>query len=221
MKVVSQDGGIASLAYIPDEVKPLKGFHIPTMLSAIAERYQLAKSPSVDDARTAGARFNIGRFSRADREVNITELGVFNDALAVTTTDTDDAEFVLNDLFAWLKGTFHLREPTTPPIRFYQSDLVVKFNNDPSAAFGGLSEFISLIQAQMIPSNARTKKPVQFNYIAFGADPVGAGVSPEFTVARRLGVPWDLGMYFSKAHMTTQNHIRALELLDALLGKNR
>lgn len=70
----------------------------------------------------------------------------------------------------------------------------------------------------MTPANAPSKKEVQFSRIAFGADPIGIGATPEFIIERRAEIPWRIGLYFSKAHMETQAHIRALEMLDTLLG---
>jgi len=221
MKVVSQDGAIASLIFIPDEIKPLKGFYLPDLLGAITKRYQFVKPPSVEEARTSGAKFETGKLHRPNSDIAITTLGVFNDVLSVTTTDTSDSEFVLEDLFTWLKTDFKFRDPVAPLLRVYQSDLVVKFDNDPSKTFDAIRQFLDFIQLNLIPENARTKKAVEFNAILFGADPVGPGPTPDFTIARRVGVPWHLGLYFSKAHMKTSVHIRALEILDGLLAPKK
>ena len=140
-------------------------------------------------------------------------------SLGINTTDTADSELVVGDLFEWLKEEFKFREPTTSVLRIYQSDLVVRFDNSPESLLGGLSRFVSFVQQEMTPPNAHSKKPIEFHLMGLGADPIAPGPSPEISIARRVGVPWRIGLYFSKAHMRTSAHIKALELLDELLGE--
>lgn len=219
MKVISQDGGIATLAYIADEVKPIKGLHLPALLFAIGHRYSSVKTPTIEEARTGGAKFENGTLSYNDKKIAIGQIALHNDAISVTTTDTDDSEIVLNDLFVWIKEEFKFRDPITKPAKIYQSDLVIRFDNDPNDSLGSIASFMKFIQEEMTPPNMHLKKEVKFAYIGFGGDAAGSVVTPEFTVARRLNVPWQFGLYFSKAHMRTPAHIRALEMLDGLLAQ--
>lgn len=221
MKVVSQDGAIATMLFMADEVKPLKGYHLPALLKAIGDRYGAVKSPSLDDARTTGAKFENAIFVSNGRDISIPTLALHNDGFSISTTDTDDSEIVLNDLFGWLKEEFNFRDPATPAMCIYQSDLIVQFDNNPEEALGLIAPFLSFIQEEMTPANAYTKKPVQFGGMWFGADPLGPGGAPEFTIGRRINTPWRLGLYFSKANMKTSAHVRALTMLDGLLGKKR
>jgi len=217
MELISQDGAMASLIFISDQVRPVKGFYLPRLLRAIAERYKTAKAASTEEARTSGAIFQDGTFDDGGRSIGIGTLRLFNDGIAAITTDTVDSDLVLDDLFAWLKQEFQFRDPSTPFIRVYQSDLVVKFDHDPASAFGLIQSFLDFIQGQG-PPTAHPTKSVVFRNIAFSADPTVPGLTPEFTIERRTNVPWRLGLYFSKAHMQTKAHIRALEILDGLLG---
>jgi len=221
MNVVAQDGGLASIILIADETKPEKGVNLPRLLSAVHERYSFVKAPNIQEAREHGAKFQNGVFRSGKREIAIGELGLFNDAFTVATTDTSDSELVLDDCFAWLKKDFAYRDQSRPYIRTYQSDLICKFDNDPGGAFANLKGFFEFLQKNMIPEASRAKKPVEFSGIAFGADPSGAGASPEFTLFRRVSVPWHLGLWFSKAHLTTANHIKALAMIDELLGGSK
>lgn len=214
MKLISKDAAIAAISFSPDEVKPLSGYYVPALLAAIAERYQLAVSPSVKEATEVGAKFKQGRLVKDDRAIAITDLGVFNDALSATTTDTADSEAVIHDLFAWLKQTFHYRDPVTKPNYLFQSDLIVEFANDPADKFGSLAPLFEFLQ-EVMGTTMGVKNPVQFSRIAFGAEP---GPVPEFVIERRAGAAWSSKRYFCKAHMPTDAHIRALELLDGILA---
>ena len=204
------------MSIVSDEVKPIGGYHLPGLLAAIVERYELTKFPSLEEAKAGGAKFQNGRF--AARKINIAELSIFNDALNVTTTDTSDSEIVLSDLFKWLKERFGFREPTTKPVRMFQSDLIVEFENDTSRALSLFSPLIEFVQKETESING-LKKPVQFSRLDFGGDPKILGPHTTFLIERRAGIPWESNRYFCKANMSTNAHIKALELLDKLLGK--
>lgn len=215
MKLVSKDAALAMLLIEPDEVRPMNGLYLPELFRQIGERYELQQRPTVEDARKTGAKFGAGRFISADKEIYISELGVFNDGFSVTTTDTEDAELVLNDLFAWLRQSFRFREPLTKAVRVFQSDLIVDFDNDPMLAVKTLAPVIALIQ-QEIEAISGSKMPLLLNRLGFACDPsLFPGVTTEFGFERRAGAPWSANRYFCKAHIRTAAHIRALELLDA------
>lgn len=220
MKVVAHDAAIATMVFVADEVRPLKGYHLPALLYAVGQRYKASKVPSLEEARTAAAKFENALFEVDGRQIAILAFSLHSDGLSVTTSVTDDAEIVLNDLFTWLKSEFGLRDPVTPAMCLYQSDLVIKFDNDPEGAIGPLTSFLSFIQEQMTPADAPATKQVQFGGMYFGADPIGIGATPQFSIARRINTPWRLGLYFSKAHMKTSSHVQALEMLDSLLRQN-
>lgn len=218
MKIISKDGAIAALSFIADEVKPLGGYYVPGLLAAMQERYQFGKTPTHEEATTVGARFQNGHFSMGKRDIALAEVAIYREAIAVTTTDTKDSEIVLTELIEWLIATFKFRQPSTPPVRAYQSDLIVEFDNNPEKAFDHFQKLSTLLQ------NFRGKlghqaKPVQFNRFALGCDPILPGPNADFIVERRAGILWEQGRYFSKAHLPTDAHIEALELFDKLLAK--
>lgn len=213
MKVISRDGAIGGIQFLADEVKPLGGYYIPALVRGITERYGFTKAPTYEEARTSGATFYDGRHTDGKREIAIGRLAIFVDAIVATTTDTDDSELVVHDLFAWLQKTFKFRKPITAPVQVFQSDLIVEFKNDPSSKFGALAPLMQFLQKGM-EKTASLRKPVQFSRIAFAAD----GHTHEFLVERRAGTPWTLNRYYCKAHLPTSTHVRALELLDELIG---
>src|SRR3989337_2459774 len=129
MRVIAKDGAIAGLQLVPDEVRPIGGYYTPALLASIAERYKFTKLPTIQEARTSGAVFHDGQYADEHREIYISLLGIYNEAIAVTTTDTADSELVLTSLFALLQDKFKFRTPTSTPVRKYQSDLVVEFAN--------------------------------------------------------------------------------------------
>jgi hypothetical protein len=220
MKVITYEGGIAALQFVTDEVRPPNGYYLPAVLESIAKRYEIAKSPTVQEAVAGGARFQIGRLTSRNIEISIVELGIYNDAVSVTTQNTADSEVVLHDVVHFLIKHHSFREPITKPLPAFQSDVIVEFENDPEDAFEDLEPLRKFLQDQRKKLH-HPFKPVQFNRFAFGADPLLPGPNADFLIERRAKVLWDTKRYFSKAHLPTDAHIKALEMFDKLLGKRR
>jgi len=216
MNVISKEAAIASLKFIADEIKPSSGFSLAALGKEIAERYEFGKIPTLQETATKGAIFQHGRL--VSKKINIAEMGVFNDALTATTTDTNSSVTVVNDLFVFLKKNFGVREPSTKPIRAFTSQLVVEFENNPEKTFKAFDPLIALLQDEQEALNG-IKQKIQFNRIDFASDPTqGAATNAVFLIERRAGVPYATNRYFCKAYLPTGAHIRALELLDKILG---
>lgn len=216
MKLISKDAGLAAIGIVIDEAKPLSGYSLPAMLQAVTTRYEMAKSPTIQETTATGAKFQNGRL--ASKNIVITELSIHNNSIAATTTDTKDSEIVVNDLLGFMRKEFGFREFTTKPVRVFQSDLIVEFDNDPDKALSLFAPLRELLQKEAESVNG-LKKPIQFNRIDFGSDPILTGPNAVFLIERRAGIPYSENRYFCKAYMQTDAHLRALELMDKLLGK--
>jgi hypothetical protein len=215
MKLINKDAALAAISFIPDEVRPMKGYYLYGLVRAIAERYAFSTVPTVKEAGEAGARYKFGRLVKDGREIPILEMGVFNDTFTATTHDTLDAEHVVHDLFAWLKQAFQFRDPVNKFRYLFQSDLIVEFDNDPADQFVVLAPLFDFLQ-KAADKTMGAKSLMQFKAISFGVE---AGLVPHFQVERRVGSPWSSKRYFCKAHLPTDTHIRALELLDELMKR--
>src|SRR3990172_6690487 len=121
MKLISKEAAIAAIQVVPDEVRPLAGHNIPGVVAAVTQRYQFARTPTLEEVNKVGARFLNGTF--AGNKIIITELGIFSNSVSVTTTDTSDSQTVLDDLVSWLQNEFGFRDPQTKPVLAFQSDV--------------------------------------------------------------------------------------------------
>src|SRR5205823_4252975 len=85
---------------------------VPDLITAIRDRYQFLRSPlpkleELDE--TAGIKFSEGKFKKGDSDLRIA-LEIYKDGLiAETRLDTDSADAVLDDLFAWMGQQFGLK----------------------------------------------------------------------------------------------------------------
>lgn len=215
MKIALFDRGLVNVTAVSDEIRPERGLHLTQFFEAIGQRYSAAHVPTLEEARDFGAKFRDCRITIGGRQYNIRDLAVFNDGLRVAVNGpTEDAEVVVNDFVAWLKAEFQYRDPVTPPFIRLESEIIVQMDGEPQWALATLAPLMAFIQSQ-----GRTRQgerpPVEAYGFSMSAD-VG-GNEPLFLIERRAGAPWSSRLYYSRAHMSSTAHARALELLDELL----
>jgi hypothetical protein len=218
MKLVSKDGGFAAATMVADEIRPLDGINLPGLFSLVAEKFRFPKAPTLEEARAGGAKFRGGFVVEGERQINITELGIFNDGFAISTTDTDDSRLVLHHLLDLLKVKFKFRDPITKPKWNYQSDLVVDFDTNVMEFLDPLSSVIESLEEEYEKAVGINQK-FHFDILGFVTEHTPPAPQPQFYIQRRVGAPLGSKRYFSKAHIPTRAHIRLLEMLDSALGK--
>lgn len=217
MELIAKDAGLAGIRFVGDEVMPMAGINIPSLIAAVAGRYGFTKRPTVEDASTTGAVFERGQW-QSSVPINITQLGLYQQTMHVTTKDTDDSEVVLFDVITFLQSEFGFRQPTTKLIRAFQSDLIVDFSNDPSGSMKKFSPLLKFIESAIEAQNGE-HKVVAVEHLSFGSTTLVPGPRAHFGIERRLEVPWEKNRFFCKAYMRTKAHITALSLLDSILSK--
>ena len=156
--------GRAAQYYAADEVRPLGGLNLPEFIRLIQDRYGFVKAPDLKDVGQAGAKFQTGRLTIGNKTINITELAVFSDGMVVTSFHTDDAEFILKDLFDWAKGVFGFRDPETEKPRIFESHIVIEFDRpiDPALqVFDPVRQEI----AKSVEDTYRVKTPIGYHRI--------------------------------------------------------
>jgi hypothetical protein len=216
MKLISKEAAIAAMTLIADEVKPINGWNIPELLRALTERYEFAKSPSLQETITSGAKFEHGRL--LDKNINIAELNVLGTGISAKTVDTSDSEVILKDLYGFLKKTFGFRDPISKPVHVFQSELVVEFDNNPDRTIKSFAPLTALLQKE-VEVTSGIKKQFQLHRLDFASDPMEPStINALFLIERRAAVPYASNRYFCRAYMSTDAHIRALELLDKIFS---
>ena len=111
-----------------DEIKPRKGFYPPEFRRMVGERYRFATLPDIEKKIEGGLKFGFGQFVTGERTINIADLTVYNDGVAVEATNSDDADIVLTEFIEWIKENLGINEPTTIIPRSYISGVVVDFD---------------------------------------------------------------------------------------------
>jgi hypothetical protein len=220
MKLISTELGRVNQLYVPDEIRPLSGLNVPEFTRLIQERYGFAKAPSLQETRDTGAKFQAGRLKSGTKTINITELAVFNDGIIVNSFHTDDAEFVLEDIFDWAKNMFSFRDPDTPKPRTFESNIIIEFDRsiDPALlVFNGVRAKI----ARVVEDTYETKVPIGYHRIDLSG-PMKPQLEigrPSFVIERRLGYPFEANRFFSAASFRTERHLELLQEFENAIPK--
>ncbi len=219
MKVISNEAGRAYQKLVADEVHPPGGYYLTDAIRAISERYGFTETPSIEDTKTTGAIFRGGRLVSGTKKINIQEIGFFSDGVYATIQDTMTADFVLDDLLTWAEQAFGLRPSITKIPRKYMNAAVVEFE---ASIEGCLNIFNKLISSynEMLASLYKETVSASLYQIGFAFDSFEANlpVNTNFTIERRIGLPFSSNRYFSIAPLKTEMHIELLEKFERALG---
>jgi len=219
MKIISTEAGQVLQLFVMDEIRPLSGLYLPTLLAALGERYGFVTKPAnLGDDLAKGVKFQTGHHVTDGRDISINEITFFNDGVIVIALNTDDAEIVLDDFWAWATQTFKLREDQTKRPRTYVSSVVVEFGSSIDAAIKGF-ETASKKVSDAINVTYGRKVDTSIFRLSFAADPttVPPHFNTQFTIERRLGIPFSKNRYFSSAPLKTKAHLGILKELENIL----
>jgi hypothetical protein len=222
MKIISTEYGRVLQFYVADEVAPLRGMYVPEMLRLVKERYGFSVEPTIQETLKTGAKFEHGRLVAGTKKINIRELGIFNDGIAAAATNTDDAEYVLEDVENWIKQMFGMREAKTRKLRQFDSSLVVEFENAVESAIRIFQKLKGTYE-KALKETYKQDLSIGLSGFDFNVDPlsVTAPLRTNFGIARRTGISYLENRYFSTATLRTQTHTALLESLDELLATKK
>lgn len=224
MNLISTEHGQSLQIFVAEEIRPPSGLYLPDVIRQISERYAFAivPPPNYDTILKEGARYKEGRLMAPGRIISIKDLGFFNDGVLVAASNTDDSEFVLNELIAWAAQNFGIREPQTKLPRRFFSSVVVEFDIELSRALTLFDELRKGFSSA-IEEYYDIDPEVNASRIALAADPtkLPPQTAFEISIERRLGRPYEENRYFSTAPLPTAAHLDLLESFErCLLGKS-
>jgi hypothetical protein len=221
MKVIATEACQVLELFYPDEFTPADGVYLPSVLDAIADRYEFASVPEEfnGDDLSKGAKFKVGHIEIGGRDIPVQQIHLYNDGVLVTANNTETADLAIDDFFDWIIPTFKLPAAKPRRPRKYVSTVVVEFEEGLDWAlrqFGKISKILSsaVTDAYQVPAN------IQLNRISFNADPqtVPHLFNSQFNIERRVGLPYGDNRYHSTAPLKTEIHLRCLEQFEVLLA---
>jgi len=219
MKIIATDTGRVVQLMVMEEVRPPSGVYMPALYQAIGDRYAFVARPQDHGtAITSGAKFSHGRLITPSKPYLISELGIYNDGIIVDAINTDDAEFILDDLILWTKNQFEVRDRLTEIPRTYSSLVTVEFDRAIEPTLRGVEAFVKNLELALKKAygwNLETK----ILRLGINADP--QSVPPlrntQFFIERRIGRPYSENRYQSGAPLRTKEHVVLLQNIETQL----
>jgi hypothetical protein len=229
MKLIAVEIARATQVFINEEIRPLSGAYFPESVRLVTERYGFAASPT--DPEASSAKFSTGRLISGTRRINISDATIFQSAVQVTTvTNTDEADYVVDDMMSWAINALAFREPQTIFPRHYESALIVEFDREVDNLLRPFENLRAGFQRSLDSAYDLNSK-VSFATFAISSDPLQlAGqllpplsnvLKPELGLVRRANAPFSANRFFSLAPLKTEAHRLLLEEFEqAIPGMN-
>lgn len=203
--------------------------YLPELILTIADHYKFVEHPTDisqliphgDAQAPAPAIFRHGKVEIDGRSLIIDELQVFqNGTIVATPGDTTDSDAITDDIFRWADATLKIQfEPLKPLGHF--SNLEVRFEEALPDLFSPLREVARAINQSLDPF-WEPMPPYELISLNFGMDPAKAPKTDSgfFKIERRAGMPFEQGLHFCEAALTTMNHTKILEIFERICLEN-
>jgi hypothetical protein len=223
MNLIATETGRVLQLLVMEEIFPLSGIYFPNFCQQLGDRYAFVTRPqNYTDAIKSGAKFQHGQLTTPAREILIKEIGVFNDGIIVDCQNTDDAEYVTEDIMEWTRTSFAFREQRTNIRRRFTSVITIEFDGAIETAIGAIETIAKSMSAAYNRAYGE-RIDVKLLRLSLNADPLSIPplVNTQFYVERRIQRPYAENRYQSGAPLRTEEHIGLLETIEAsLLQKN-
>lgn len=207
--------------------KPSRPFgYFPDVIQATVEHFGFAEYP-IDlskliphgnvDAESP-AMFRHGKIEIDGQSLLIDELQVFSNGTIVSTPNsTIESDRITEYVFQWAGDKFQLQFQPIRPLSHF-SQLEVRFERPLPDLFAPLKEIGETINKSLDAFWESSMPPYQLTNIHFGIDPTKAPVvnTGVFKIEARAQMPFEMGLYFCEAAMTTDNHLAILNRFERI-----
>jgi hypothetical protein len=196
------------------------------LVDSIQSRYSFRVVPNPEQltqAQTPLLSFSYGAINTPDKSIIIERLIVTyvdnrSTAFAVfTKSNTDDSEWVVNDLVAWMAERYGLdRTVISPDYPNSQLEVVLEGSIDGiTDKLAGLGKEI----ADLLRRYGHTTPDFQLSGFSMHVDSSLAELVPvptSFSIEHRIGASYQENRYFSQAPLHTRDHEKILRRLEEL-----
>ena len=220
MRVIGSLQGYAAFREAIEEYLPERGIAQQDLISLVSGRYNFQSFPQIPPGVQPPQVlvFTSGKFPDADPPFAITQIAMTQFGDVVVAVTTEQAELVLNDLVRSLDTNLGFRLGTAEKKKSLLSNLVAEFDDGLERHMNKIGKMISAINDIRIGL-----PPFNIKRLAFGIgdvsqtnDPILLVEGADFLIERRQGSQYDRNRYFCSAPMSTTDHVRVLEQIEAI-----
>jgi hypothetical protein len=187
---------------------------VAELLKWLKEFYQFSKAPSSpqDFDNTKALVFTDGSFQSQENTPLSVELRVYGDGfVADTLLSTDASDEFLNQVLRNISKEFGLRyKPENIRRRMYLSELTLKCETPLEDVCPKLREFAGTVSRAL-------NRTATFSSVGWWTDPEHQNTLAQFRFERKFGAAFTDERYFSVAPLRTDDHLKLLKDLEAIL----
>jgi len=226
MKLIGPLQGQVAYKEAQEEYQPAHGATFQDLVSFVTQRYGFQAFPRLPPGAPTPPilAFGSGKYTYDGMSFAISQLIMTEGGDIAVTITTEQAEIVLNDLIKGLDENLGYRLAQANKEKLIVSNIVVEFDR-------GLEDYMHQMSNMVDAINATLKNRPRFNLkrLTFGAgdivqfqfagaapDPMPMMEAADFVIERRQGAPYETNRYFCSAPMSTTDHIRVLEQIEAI-----
>lgn len=199
------------------------GLYLHDANKTLIERYGFVNVPTKLEEydENKGVTFRHGKFSvrtaEGTRDIVIDSFQVFNNGLlADTRSDTADADQFLDDVITWgMKTWGAIIHDSQPMEKTFLSNLEISLTK-PLATYLPSSGLLGGEISRYLTAYGLKHESYEATGLVlhFDKTTLPNSLLTNFTLARREGVPFKTGLFFSSAPLKTADHIALIEKLD-------
>jgi len=190
--------------------------YLPAAVSAITEKYAFVGVPrSLEDLTSDRIDLTQGQFQGNA----IDSLEIYSDGIVIASkSNTDFIDDFFVDLCDWMAHELGLSMIKTHSIdRIYDSNLIVEANENILKPLEALSVIGNIIDSELKTNCGLDVKFKPFGMSLASDRTQNSALKPTtFRLERRIETEFSLHQFMSTAPLTTKQHMRALEELEAL-----
>jgi hypothetical protein len=226
MKFINSINGTVVLHVAGDDVVPATGAPQQKVIELIGSAFHFTILPQVQIGAPVGTDqpllFQSGFLAKDGRTYAILQIASVMNADIVTAIDTSAADLILDDYIDLLDREMGFRFASAKKHRTYVSNIVIQFENGLDT-LKGIHKIEKLLNLRL----PKRKEPYNIKRLSFGygvpiAVPTLAldiSENVDFALERRAGHPYSENRYFCTAPLSTTEHIKIMEELEASLSE--
>ena len=195
------------------------------VIALLKKTYQFQKYPSSQfdfDSGTKALTFSGGKF-KAGYEANgkeryiTVDLVIYKDGLvANTTSSTKDGDSFLAEGLRLVVNEFGLVPPDPTPQKIHLNEMDIQIDRSINVLNPKLAQLAGRI------ADLRTETPkiaFEFSGVSFLPQPDVQTRISGFHIERKINTDWSKNIYYTKAPLQTETHLKLLEEFEALLSQ--
>jgi hypothetical protein len=199
--------------------RPAGQLFLPDAAARLVAKYEFRSFPTLEQLVEPQTYFGfgVGKFN----DTQIQDFRIYGDGFTVEArSDSAILDKFVDDFIGWYTAEFGFRTwPSPKPERHHESTLVVRSDKDLNALLSNLNA-VAAEMNRLISKENYSPRAFSVSGFVLDADNFQKGSSRKegkFVIDRKLGHPYEDGLYFSQCPLPTKDHLALLDFVEGLV----